>query len=290
MSILDIIIFLPLVGAIAIALGAPARLTAQAAAAFNLLLGLVAWGLFNPGQEGFQLAASRPMVSVPEISYAVGIDGLSLVMLLLSVIVSFCAMWMAQKVDNRERLYFISLLLISAGALGAFCSIDVFFFYAFHELALIPTFLMIGIWGSGENRVGTAWKITLYLAVGSIILLAGLIALQTQLSDGGLTFDFQTLADRATGGAGISESAQGWIFLTLLIGFGILVSLFPFHAWAAPAYAAAPAPTSMLHAGVLKKFGLYGLLRFTPMVPEGLEVWRDLCWSSCWEISSSSVW
>lgn len=136
MSILDIIIFLPLVGAIAIALGAPARLTAQAAAAFNLLLGLVAWGLFNPGQEGFQLAASRPMVSVPEISYAVGIDGLSLVMLLLSVIVSFCAMWMAPKVDNRERLYFISLLLISAGALGAFCSIDVFFFYAFHELAL----------------------------------------------------------------------------------------------------------------------------------------------------------
>ena len=275
MSILDIIILLPLLGALAIALGAPARATAMAATAGNLLLGLIVWLLFDPGKEGFQLAASRALVVVPEIDYAVGIDGLGLVMITLSVIVSFSAMWMAPKIDRREKLYFICLLVISVGALGAFCSTDVFFFYAFHELALIPTFFMIGIWGTGQNRVATAWKITIYLAVGSIILLAGLIALQTQLSDGGLTFDFETLRQRAEEG-GIPAEAQGWVFLALLIGFGILVSLFPFHSWAAPAYAAAPAPTSMLHAGVLKKFGLYGLLRFTPMLPEGLETWRQL--------------
>ena len=275
MSILDLIIFLPILAAVAIGAGAPARLTALAATGANFVLGLIAWGLFDSSKEGFQLTANRPIVSVPEIGFNVGIDGLSLIMLLLTVIVSVCAIWMAPKVEKREKMYFVSLLLIAAGALGAFCSTDVFFFYAFHELTLIPTFLMIGIWGSGDDRVGVAWKITIYLAVGSIVLLAGLIALQSQLSAESLTFDFNTLQERAAAG-GISAEAQGWIFLTLLIGFGILVSLFPFHAWAAPAYASAPAPTSMLHAGVLKKFGLYGLLRFTPMLPEGLEQWRNL--------------
>lgn len=275
MSILDIIILLPLLGVLAIAFGAPARITALGVTGANLALGVIAWILFDPSKEGFQFVASRAVAKVPEISYAVGIDGLSLIMLLLSVIVSFCAIWMAPKVESREKLYFSSLLFISAGALGAFCSTDIFFFYAFHELALIPTFFMIGIWGSGEDRVNTAWKITIYLAVGSIILLAGLIAFQSQLSQGGMTFDLITLQQRAADG-GIPAEAQGWIFLTLLIGFGILVSLFPFHSWAAPAYASAPAPTSMLHAGVLKKFGLYGLLRFTPMLPEGLETWRNL--------------
>lgn len=275
MSILDLIIFLPLLGVAAIAFGAPARTTAKAVTGVNLLLGLAAWYLFDGSKDGFQLTASRPLIPVPEIAYAVGIDGLSLIMLLLSVIVAFCAMWMAPAVERHEKMYFISLLLIAAGAIGAFCSTDVFFFYAFHELALIPTFLMIGIWGKGEDRSAVAWKITIYLAVGSIILLAGLIALQAQLSNGGLTFDFEAWQQRAAND-GIASAAQGWIFLTLLIGFGILVSLFPFHAWAAPAYASAPSPTSMLHAGVLKKFGLYGLLRFTPMLPEGMETWRNL--------------
>ncbi len=275
MSLLDLIIFLPILGAIVIALGAPARLAALGVTAANLVLGFAAWAQFDSEASGYQLTASRSIVSIPEINYAVGIDGLGLIMLLLTVIVSLCAIWMAPEVKDRAKLYYISLLFISAGALGAFCSTDVFFFYAFHELALIPTFLMIGIWGTGEDRVGTAWKITIYLAVGSIILLAGLLALQSQLSTGGLTFDFTTLQERAEAG-GVSAEAQKWIYLTLLIGFGILISLFPFHSWAAPAYAAAPAPTAMLHAGILKKFGLYGLLRFTPMLPEGLETWRTL--------------
>ena len=104
MSILDIIILLPLLGALSIAFGAPARITALGVTGANLALGVITWILFDPSKEGFQFLASRAVAKVPEISYAVGIDGLSLIMLLLSVIVSFCAIWMAPKVESREKL------------------------------------------------------------------------------------------------------------------------------------------------------------------------------------------
>jgi NADH-quinone oxidoreductase subunit M len=165
--------------------------------------------------------------------------------------------------------------LISGGAIGAFASIDLFFFYAFHELALIPTFLLIGIWGSG-NRVAAAWKITIYLAIGSFILLIGLIFLYQSVPVASRSFDIRALQATAAVGQ-ISAEAQRHIYLLLLIGFGILVSLFPFHTWAPEAYAAAPAPVAMLHAGVLKKFGLYGLLRLAiPLLPEGARHWTSL--------------
>jgi NADH-quinone oxidoreductase subunit M len=157
-------------------------------------------------------------------------------------------------------------LLISAGALGAFASTDLFFFYAFHELALIPTFIMIGLFGRGDRREA-AWKITIYLGVGSIVLLAGLLWLSNLTG----TLDMTKMI--ATAGT-IDPAAQKGIAALLLIGFGTLVSLFPFHSWAAPAYASAPAPVAMLHAGVLKKFGLYGLLRIAiPLLPDGLQAW-----------------
>ena len=166
-------------------------------------------------------------------------------------------------------------LFISSGAIGAFASIDLFFFYAFHELALIPTFLLIGIWGSG-NRVAAAWKITIYLAIGSFILLLGLILLYQSFPLGSRSFDIRTLQTAASMGQ-ITADAQRHVYLLLLIGFGILISLFPFHTWAPEAYAAAPAPAAMLHAGVLKKFGLYGLLRLAiPMLPEGAHYWATL--------------
>jgi NADH-quinone oxidoreductase subunit M len=131
---------------------------------------------------------------------------------------------------------------------------------------LIPTFLMIGILGRGDRR-GVAWKITIYLGLGSLVLLAGLVWLASLAG----TFDLREMKDFA---GTIDPSAQKGIAALLIVGFGTLVSLFPFHSWAAPAYASAPAPTAMLHAGVLKKFGLYGMLRVAlPMVPDGLEVW-----------------
>ncbi len=168
----------------------------------------------------------------------------------------------------REKLWYGSSLLIGAGAIGAFLSTDLFFFYAFHELALIPTFLMIGMLGKGERKEA-AWKITIYLAFGSIILLAGLLWLVN--ASGSETWLFKDLL-----ASEIDPSAQKGIAALLIVGFGTLVSLFPFHSWAAPAYASAPTPVAMLHAGVLKKFGLYGLIRFYPMVSEGMQDWLGL--------------
>jgi NADH-quinone oxidoreductase subunit M len=191
-------------------------------------------------------------------------------------VVGFAAVWVApapQKLDRLPGVYYASLLFIMAGATGAFASLDLFFFYAFHELALIPTFLLIGMWGSGDRSVA-AWKITIYLALGSFVLLIGLTALYLSLPIGSRTFDIVQLQQLAKSG-GIPQTP--WIYLTLLIGFGILISLFPFHTWAPQAYASAPTPAAMLHAGVLKKFGLYGLLRLAlPLMPQAAQHWTSL--------------
>ena len=194
-------------------------------------------------------------------------------MLLLTAVVTFAAIWFTGEIAQHEHAFYACLLFIAGGAMGAFASLDLFFFYAFHELALIPTFLLIGIWGTG-NRQAAAWKITIYLATGSFILLLGLIMLYRSVPEAARSFDFRALQKAA---ATIPADAQGNIFLLLLIGFGILVSLFPFHTWAPEAYASAPAPAAMLHAGVLKKFGLYGLLRLAlPLLPEGAQQWNTL--------------
>ena len=273
MSPLEIVILLPVAAALAIWLGAPARLTSIAAALVNLLIiGGIAFGF-----DGSKLAAgeftqvsSRVMLENPAISFAVGLDGMSLILALLTTIVTLAAVW--QIVAEKAAVYHIASLLISAGALGAFLSTDLFFIYAFHELALIPTFLMIALYGHGDaaRRRAVAWKITIYLGVGSLVLLGGLAALVLNLSEGpALTFDLTSLAQKA---AGVPAATQEWIFLVLLLGFGTLVSLFPFHSWAAPAYATAPTSVAMLHAGVLKKFGLYGLLRIAlPLLPQGAQ-------------------
>lgn len=284
MSILEIIVFLPLVAALAIGLGAPARFTALGAAVINLLLSLVAAKQFKFTDEGsFQFASARPLIEMegfPTLSLSFGVDGISLVLLLLSTLVLVAAVLVSPKEDSIRnsgaKLYYLSLLLIGGGATGAFLSTDLFFLYAFHELALIPTFLMIGIFGHGENRVRTAWTITIYLGVGSLILLVGLILAVVQL--GGTTFQLEELFALARNPeTGIAADTQTWIFLLLLIGFGILVSLFPFHSWAPPAYSQAPTPVAMLHAGVLKKFGLYGLIRVAlPIVPAGAETLTNL--------------
>jgi len=259
---LALLVFLPIIAFIAILLGAPARPAAIAASAINLLLGLAAT-ITPKGSWAFSMAVlEKPAL---HLSFAFT-DGMSVVMVLLTVIVTLAAVLSGQSPAGKEKLYFGSSLLISAGALGAFAATDLFFFYAFHELALIPTFLMIGILGRGDRRE-IAWKITIYLGIGSIILLAGLVWLANLTG----SYDIPTMiANKAL----IPAEAQKGIAALLIIGFGTLVSLFPFHSWAAPAYASAPAPVAMLHAGVLKKFGLYGLLRLAiPLVPEGLQHW-----------------
>jgi len=283
--LLDLLILIALGAAIAVFVGAPARLSALIATGINLVLGLalyIACRGKTPDADGYYFSSKLPILSNPDFSWARGLDGLSLIMVLLTVIVSFCAIWVCKKREQGERLLYGGCLLISAGALGAFVSLDLLFFYAFHELALIPTFLLIGTQGFGgqEPRQRAAWKITIYLALGSLVLLVALLALVNQLSaSSGISFDMRELI---AGGQNLSAQAQGNLFIFLAIGFGILVSLFPFHSWAAPAYAAAPTPVSMLHAGVLKKFGLYGLLRLAvPLLPAAAQsTWQInlLCW------------
>ena len=262
------LVLCPIVAAILILAGTPARLTALIAGIANLLVTFVIFAGFDRISGGFQFISSFVVSTDWRIHFALGVDGLSLLMLLLATLVTVAAVWFSDKIDNYERAFYACLLFISAGAIGAFASIDLFFFYAFHELALIPTFLLIGIWGTG-NRVAAAWKITIYLTLGSFVLLIGLILLYQNLSPLERTFDIREM-QRAIAVHQIPAEEQRHIYLLLLIGFGILVSLFPFHSWAPDAYASAPAPAAMLHAGVLKKFGLYGLLRLaTPLLPQG---------------------
>jgi NADH-quinone oxidoreductase subunit M len=269
------IIFCPIVAAILIMAGAPARKTALAASVLAFAAALFLLVSFEQVQHGFQHVTSFSISPEWHLSFTTGIDGLSLVMILLATIVTLAAVWFAGTVEKYENAFYACLLFISGGAIGAFASIDLFFFYAFHELALIPTFLLIGIWGSG-NRVAAAWKITIYLAIGSFILLLGLILLYQSFPVSARSFDIRAL-DAAARLGQIPADAQHHVYLLLLIGFGILISLFPFHTWAPEAYASAPAPAAMLHAGVLKKFGLYGLLRLAiPLLPAGVHYWANL--------------
>jgi len=259
---------IPFVAAFAIIFGSPARLTARAAAVATFLLGLYAAATWsNSGMWSFTFSA----LTIPSIDMAFGfINGTSAVMVALAVTVLLAAVFSGQSPEGREKLYYASSLFIGAGAIGAFVSTDLFFFYAFHELALIPTFLMIGLLGRG-NRKETAWKITIYLGVGSLVLLAGLVWLAREAG----TYNILAMLEaKKAGTLAIEAGTQKSIAALLIVGFGILVSLFPFHSWAAPAYASAPAPTAMLHAGVLKKFGLYGLLQLAvPLLPEGMNAW-----------------
>jgi NADH-quinone oxidoreductase subunit M len=268
-------IFCPIVAAVLILIGAPARKTALSASVLTFVAALFLVGSFGHGVGGFQHVTSFTISPDWRLSFTTGVDGLSMIMVLLASIVTLAAVWFAGAIDRYENAFYACLLFISAGAIGAFTSIDLFFFYAFHELALVPTFLLIGIWGSG-NRVAAAWKITIYLAIGSFILLLGLILLYQSVPAASRSFDIRVLQAAARMGQ-ISAEAQRHVYLLLLIGFGVLVSLFPFHTWAPEAYASAPAPAAMLHAGVLKKFGLYGLLRLAiPLLPEGAKHWTNL--------------
>lgn len=195
-------------------------------------------------------------------------------LLLLTVIVTFAAI-LGMKAPNAqaERSWSISSLLISAGATGAFISDNILAFYAFHELALIPTFVMIGYYGRGERRT-IAWRATIYLGAASMVLLAGLVLLCMQMG----TLSFTEMLVRSYHGMTLQTPCL--VGGLLLVGFGALVSLFPFHSWAAPAYASAPAPIAMLHAGVLKKFGLYGLflmaIIFVPSLQDVFGCWNNL--------------
>ena len=180
-------------------LGAPARKTALVASVLTFAAAIFLFASSEHGQGDFQHVTSFSISPEWRLSFTTGVDGLSAVMVLLASIVTLAAVWFAGSIDRYQNAFYACLLFISSGAIGAFASIDLFFFYAFHELALIPTFLLIGIWGS-ENRVAAAWKITVYLAIGSFILLLGLILLYQSFPLASRSFDIRTLQTAASMG------------------------------------------------------------------------------------------
>ena len=208
------------------------------------------------------------------IQFRLGCDGLSLPLLWLTLVVTLAAMGVARAQVKRSKEYFICLLLVGLGGLGAFLSVDLFYFFSFHEVALIPSFLLIGIWGQGD-RTGAAWRMTIYLMLGSLLLLLGLLGLVFAVPEISRTLDWRVLTETLKAQP-LGVKHQTILAALLLVGFGTLVSLVPFHSWAPGGYASAPAPAAMLHAGVLKKFGLYGLLRLAlTMTPLG---WKEISW------------
>jgi NADH-quinone oxidoreductase subunit M len=261
---------------------APAQRTAGIAATFNLILSLGLIWLYPATQGGYDYVMDCTWVTLqglPPIHFHLGVDGISLPLVFLTGIVTLAAIAISPGNIRRASEYYCYLLLMSLGAMGAFTSLDLFFFFIFHDFALIATFLLIGIWGA-QNRQFASFQVTIYLMAGSLILLAGLVALVMALPTPARTFDIVALQNYITGIPGdaahpahtIDPFTQDLIFPLLLVGFGILVGLFPFHSWAPPGYASAPPAAAMLHAGILKKFAIYGMIRIAiPMLHDGFE-------------------
>ena len=275
-NLLSFTILFPLIGALAVA-GTPGsyrfliRLIALATTALSLVCGVAVFLLFDSAAAGYQFKESLTWVESLGIQYKVGVDGINVGLILMGTIVAFAATAMSYLIVERVKEFYLLPLVMIGGILGAFASLDIFFFFFFHELALIPTFIMIGVWGRGENKNYATFNITLYLSAGALITLLGLTALY--LSGNPRTFDIEELTRQFSENA-MPLARQQLIFPLLLFGFGILVSLWPFHTWAPLGYGAAPAATAMLHAGVLKKFGLYGLLRIAlPLMPQAAQSW-----------------
>jgi NADH-quinone oxidoreductase subunit M len=275
---LTALILIPLLAALVLAflpreLRFGLRLVALAATLADLVVALGLFLRFDTGNPGYQFVQNIPWVAALGISYHVGVDGVNIGLLLMGAVVAFAAACVSWEIQTQEKEYYLLLLLMTGGILGAFASLDLFFFYCFHELALVPTFLMIGVWGRGPDKNYATFKITLYLSLGALIALIGLVALYLQLPPDQRTFNLPVMTEYFRAQP-LAQSVQHWLFGLLLFGFGILVSLWPFHTWAPLGYGAAPTATAMLHAGVLKKFGLYGLIRVgLPLLPDGAQHW-----------------
>lgn len=233
----------------------------------SIWLTLVYLATSPDGGEAFTVIADMGLGKFG-INLHLALNGIALPFYLLAGLVGLAAgLYAIQSNVERLRLFLILLLVMQAGLMGVFSSMDALFFYFFHEFALIPTFILIAIWGRTGRRA-VAIEVTIYLTFGAMLSLAGLIALY--LATG--TFNMLEMRE-----ALVALPRQDIVFGLLLIGFGVLVSLFPFHSWAPRAYATAPAPVAMLHAGVLKKFGLYGLIQIAwPLLPAGAAEWAPL--------------
>ncbi len=191
------------------------------------------------------------------IHYTIGVDGISVAMIALTAIVIFAGVFASWKMEYLSREFFISLIILSTGVFGFFISLDLFTMLVFYELAVIPMYLLIGIWGTGPKE-RSAMKLTLMLMAGSALLVVGLLGIYFNSAPGGGQFTFNMLQISKVH---IPIAAQRFFFPLTFVGFGVLGALFPLHTWSPDGHASAPTAVSMLHAGVLMKLGAYGCFR-----------------------------
>jgi NADH-quinone oxidoreductase subunit M len=290
---LSVITWAPFAGAVLIMFTARhrpllVRWIAAVATGISLALSLAAYVAYDREAAGFQYYEELPLVPPLGLSYQLGADGMSLLMVLLTAIIIFSGVFASWTVKERSQEFYALLLVLVTGVFGVFVSLDLFILFLFYEIAVLPMYLLIGIWGSSghirpqgifgwafrETGVGTkeyaAMKLTLYLLFGSAFILVGILALY--VAGGSTSFSFLEME-----GIQFDPRLQSWVFLAFYVGFGILAGIWPLHTWSPDGHASAPTAVSMLHAGVLMKLGAYGFVRLgLGLLPEGTLDWAWL--------------
>jgi NADH-quinone oxidoreductase subunit M len=275
MNILNLFVIIPVLTVIAIAFtkdNKGARMTAAVGMSMQLLTAAAMAILFFSARKSgvtdeFLFVSDLTWFKALNIHYAVGVDSIAMWMICLTSVVVFAGIYASWEVEYLSREFFISLILLATGVFGFFISLDLFTMFLFYELAVIPMYLLIGIWGSGPKEY-SAMKLTLMLMGGSALLVVGLLGLYfNSASAGPVTFNLLELSK-----INFPIEMQRFFFPFLFVGFGILGALFPLHTWSPDGHSSAPTAVSMLHAGVLMKLGGYGCLRVAMfLLPEAAD-------------------
>jgi NADH-quinone oxidoreductase subunit M len=254
-------------------------------AGFCLVLSVAVFARYDYGAGGYQLTRTFEWLGDPlNIALDLGMDGIAAPMVLLNGIVLLAAVLISQTITHRTRDFFVLLLALGSGVFGVFVVRDLFFLFFFYELAVLPMYLLIGVWGSSTDfgsflrtKEYGAMKLMIYLVAGSVLIWIGILALYVQSAGAGSpTFSITELARLSQEGH-FDSTFQNWVFPLFMIGFGVLAGLWPFHTWSPDGHVAAPTGVSMLHAGVLMKLGAFGIIRVgMVLLPEGAAAWMPV--------------
>ncbi|WP_242927937.1 complex I subunit 4 family protein [Pontibacter vulgaris] len=268
-----LLLFWPALAALVVLLlkGQGAKKVAFVAALVEFAIALFATAGFTPEVTAPQYALDIPWIASAGIGFSIGMDGISLLMVLLTTFLIPLIILSAFKHDYKNPNVFYALILfMQTGLIGVFVSLDAFLFYFFWEVALIPIYFIAAIWG-GENRIKVTFKFFVYTIFGSLFMLAAFVYLYFQ-TPGTHTSNVNAFYQLA-----LDSSSQGWIFWFLFLAFAIKMPVFPFHTWQPDTYTESPAPATMLLSGIMLKMGIYGVLRWLlPVVPLGVSQWDEV--------------